>query len=291
MPIASLASVAVAYESHGHDDDPAVVLVSGLGGQLILWPYGFVHALTVAGYRVIRFDNRDVGLSTHLGGGKVNLSAVAAAVRTGSVPQVPYLLGDMAADTVGLMDHAGVRRAHVAGVSMGGAIVQEIAIDHPDRVLTLTSIMGTTGAPDVGQPNATGSRALFRAPPLDRDGAIESMVSAAELLASHPYFDPVRTRIQAAWEHDRAFDPEGIGRQLGAIWASGDRTERLRSVTAPALVIHGDADPLVDVSGGRATAAAIPGADYVEIEGMAHDLNERFWPEILGPLIRHLGRA
>lgn len=290
MPYASLGPVAIAYEVWGDDGDPVVLLISGLGGQLIMWPMAFVHAIAIAGYRVVRFDNRDVGKSTHLGG-KLNLSEVAAALRSGAEPQVPYRLRDMAGDALGLLDHLAVPTPHVVGISMGAAIAQELAIRNPDRVRSLTCLMGTTGAADVGQATPKGNRALFRAPPRERTGAIATTLESAELLASPGHFDAGAARLHAAWAYDRAFDPEGVGRQLGAIWASGDRTEALRSVSVPTLVLHGSQDPLIPASGGRAIAAAVPGARYVEIPGMAHDLNEAFWPEILAPLLEHLGAA
>ena len=290
MPVAVAGAVELAYETHGDPGDPPLLLIAGLGQQLTMWPMPFVHTLAVAGYRVIRFDNRDVGLSTHLGG-KLNLSEIAAAMRGGQTPEAPYTLGDMAADAAGLLDHLGIERTHVVGISMGGAIAQELAIHHGLRVRSMACVMATTGAADVGQPNATGNRALFRAPPHERAGAIASMIESAALLASPGHFDERSARHHASMAYDRAFDPEGVGRQLGAIWVSGDRTVRLKEVVAPALVIHGDADPLIDVSGGRAIAVALPAANYVEIHGMAHDLPTAFWPEILGPLLQHLAAA
>lgn len=287
MPLAPTDVVDLAYETHGDPADPPLLLIAGLGQQLTMWPMPFVHALVIAGYHVIRFDNRDVGLSTHFAG-KLNLSEIAAALRKGQEATAPYTLRDMASDTVGLLDHLGIPHTHVVGISMGGAIAQELAIHHADRLNTMTCLMATTGAAGVGRPNATGNRALFRAPPHDREGAIRSMVASAELLASPGHFDQVAARHHATLGHDRAFDPEGVGRQLGAIWVSPDRTAALTGVGMPALVIHGDRDPLVHVSGGRAIAAAIPGARYVEIQGLGHDLPEAFWPEILAPILRHL---
>lgn len=290
MPLAELAHITIAYEGWGDERNPAVVLVAGLGGQLIMWPMGLVHAIAIAGFRVFRFDNRDVGLSTHLAG-KLNLSEVAAALRGGGAPVVPYRLADMADDTMGLLDHLDLEAAHLVGISLGAAIAQEVAIRHPERVRSLTCLMGTTGATNVGQPTARGNRALFRAPPLEREGAIETMVFSAELLASPGLFDAGIARRQAAWSYDRCFDPEGVGRQLGAMWASPDRTPQLRGLTVPALVIHGGADPLIPSSGGQAIAAAIPEARYVEIDGMGHELNEAFWPQVLGPLLEHLAAS
>ncbi len=287
MPVAASNGLDLMYATSGDPAHPTVVLISGLGGQLIMWPMAFVHTIVIAGYHVVRFDNRDVGRSTHFTG-KLNLSEVARALRSGETPSVPYLLGDMAGDAVGLLDHLGIDAAHVVGISMGGAIAQELAIRHPDRLRTLTCLMASTGAADVGQPNPTGNRALFRAPPLDREGAIVTAVESAELLAGEGCFDRVRARMYAAWAYDRAFDPQGVGRQLGAIWASPDRTQALGRVTLPTLIIHGADDPLVNVSGGRALAAALPDSRYVEISGLAHHLSECHWPEIIQPLLEHL---
>ncbi len=290
MPQAELGHMTIAYEGWGDERDPAVVLIAGLGGQLVMWPMGLVHAIAIAGFQVFRFDNRDVGLSTHVAG-KLNLSEVAAALRSGGRPDVPYHLADMADDTIALFDHLDLDSAHLVGISMGAAIAQELAIRHSERVRSLTCLMGTTGAADVGHPTARGNRALFRAPPPERERAIEAMVFSAQLLASPGLFDAGAARRQAAWSYDRSFDPEGVGRQLGAIWASPDRTPQLRELSVPALVIHGSVDHLIPCSGGRAIAAAIPKARYVEIAGMGHELNEAFWPHILGPLLEHVAAS
>lgn len=265
-----------------------MLLLHGLGFQLIDWSAVVVHEFVDAGYRVVRMDNRDAGLSTHLDG-KVALGDLKRALERDETVDVPYVLADMAADAVGLLDHLGVTTAHVIGVSMGGAIAQEMAIRHPDRLLTLTSIMATTGAADVGQPSPVGTRALFHAPSPDPDRAVDDILAARRMLATPGEFDEpsARREVQAAVE--RAFDPAGTGRQLAALWASGDRTARLRSTAVPALVIHGDHDQLIDVSGGVATAEAIPGARLVIVEGMGHDLPERLLPTIVAEILAHLG--
>lgn len=286
MPAVAAGPSRLWWESWGDPADPAVLMISGLGSQLVSWAPGLVHTLAIAGHRVVTFDNRDAGLSTHLSG-KVNLSAVRAAVDAGAEPEVPYLLSDMAEDSASLLDALDIASAHVVGVSMGGSIAQVMAIEHPRRVRSLTSIMATTGDPAVGAPNAVGERALFRAPPADREGAIAATVEAWELLATPGAFDRDAAAAQAGWEYDRAFDPEGRGRQLAAIWASGDRTAALSQLTVPTLVIHGTADPLVAVSGGRATARAVAGASYVAVQGMGHDLPEVHWPLMLRSMLRH----
>lgn len=290
MPGAKAGPGTLWWEAWGDPAGPAVLMINGLGGQLVSWPPLLLHTLATAGHRVVTFDNRDAGLSTHLSG-KVNLGAMQEALSAGAAAEVPYRLSDMAADAVALLDALNHDTAHVVGISMGGMIAQSMAIEHPSRLRSLTSLMSTTGDPAVGRPDARGIRALHRAPPPDRDGAIAAAVASAELLATAGSFDAEATAVQAAWEYDRAFDPEGVGRQLAAIWASGDRTTDLGRIACPSLVIHGSADSLVDVSGGRATAAAIPGCRYVEVPGMGHELAERYWPPLLHELLRHFAAS
>lgn len=290
MPAAAAGPGTVWWEAWGDRNDPAILMVNGLGGQLVSWPPLLLHTLAIAGHYVVIFDNRDAGLSTHLTG-KVNLGAVRTAIETGVEPAVPYRLSDMANDAVSLLDALDLATAHVVGISMGGMVAQTMAIEHPDRVRSLVSIMSTTGDPEVGQPNAAGEHALFRAPPPDRAGAIADAVEAAALLATPGTFDAEAVAAQAGREYDRAFDPAGKGRQLAAIWTSGDRTVALGSIGCPTLVIHGSADPLVSVTGGRATAAAIPHSRYVEIAGMRHDLPETHWPQLLREILHHVGTA
>lgn len=290
MPAAEAGPGTLWWEAWGDPTDPAVLMVNGLGGQLVSWPPLLLHTLAIAGHHVIGFDNRDAGLSTHLNG-KVKLSAVRTAIESGAEPDVPYRLCDMASDAVSLLDALEIDAAHVVGISMGGMIAQTMATEHAERVRSLISIMSTTGDPAVGRPNPAGERALFRAPPPDRDGAIASAVEAAELLATPGTFDAAAVASQAEWEYERAFDPEGKGRQLAAIWASGDRTGALATIRCSTLVIHGSADPLVSATGGRATAAAIPNSRYVEVPGMGHDLPELHWPLLLREMLRHLAAA
>jgi pimeloyl-ACP methyl ester carboxylesterase len=281
MPSAPVNGIHIEYEVIGDDDGIPLLLVMGLGAQLIVWDDEFCAALAGRGFRVIRYDNRDVGLSTKFDDGPAADAATLAAALTGQPVQAPYLLTDMAADGIALLDHLGIDAAHVVGASMGGMIAQTMAIEHPERVLTLTSIMSTTGDPTVGAPTGEALAVLVTPRPRDRAAAIEQGVAAARAIGSPRHFDEGRGRARAAATYDRCFHPAGFARQLLAILASGDRTERLRELDVPALVIHGDVDPLVTVSGGEATAAAIPGAELLVLDGMGHDLPPAYWPRIV----------
>ena len=286
MSVALANGMTIAYEVDGDPGDPPVLLIHGLGRQLIEWHPDFIDRIASAGYFVIRIDNRDVGLSTHFTE-KVALGEIRRALERGEEVVVPYFLDDMAADAAGVLDHLGLAAAHVVGVSMGGMIGQTLALEAPERVLSLTSIMASTGNWEVGAPSAAGTRALFHAPPPEVAGAIDATLETRELLATPGTFDAAAERAVVAAAIDRSFDPAGIGRQLAAIWASGDRTERLRSLDVPTLVIHGTADHLVGLSGGEATAAAIPDAQLVAIEEMGHDLPRVHWDEILSAIVDH----
>jgi pimeloyl-ACP methyl ester carboxylesterase len=265
------AAIDIAYQRFGERDAPAVLLIMGLAAQSIHWPDAFCQALADSGVQVIRFDNRDSGLSTHLTDAPPpNLPAALA----GDFSSVSYTLSDMAADAVGLLDYLGIQKAHVVGASMGGQIAQTMAIDQPDRVRSLTSMMSSTGNAQVGQPSPEVLRSVFSGPPaVTRDEVIERMVRAARVVGSPGYpSDENEIAARAGRAYDRCYDPIGTARQAVATVASGDRTERLRQLKVPTLVIHGLADRMCDISGGRATADAIPGAELVLIEGMGHDL-------------------
>jgi pimeloyl-ACP methyl ester carboxylesterase len=273
----------IAYERFGDPESPPALLVMGLGTQMLGWPDGFGTALAARGLHVIRFDNRDIGLSTHLS--DAPMPDVGAALR-GDTSSASYRLSDMAGDTVGLLDALGLDSAHLVGGSMGGMIAQTAAIEHPDRVRSLTSIMSSTGDPSVGQATQLALAALLSPPAATREDAIERTVSIVRVIGSPGFeLDEAELRWRTGLAYDRANDPVGVGRQLVAIAASGDRTAALRSVSVPTLVLHGTDDPLVDVSGGRATARAIPGAELVVFEGMGHHLSRELWAEIA----RHIG--
>jgi pimeloyl-ACP methyl ester carboxylesterase len=239
--------IEIAYESIGDPADPPLVLVHGISRQLIDWRDEFLAALAERGLRVIRLDNRDAGESTHLhDAGRANIEAVFA----GDTSSVPYTLSDMAADTAGLLDALGLDSAHVAGLSMGGMIVQTLAIEHPDRVRSLTSVMSTTGDGEVGQATPAAQAVLVAPPARNREEAVANRLESQRVIGS-PAFDRDEEWIaeNAARAYERAFDPAGVGRQLAAIVASGDRTPRLRELDVPALVLHGEDDPLIGVNG------------------------------------------
>lgn len=263
--------VEIACERLGMTDAPAVLLIMGVAGQLIHWPDEFCDALVARGLQVIRFDNRDAGRSTHIRGGPPpDLPAVLA----GNLMSVSYTLSDMAADAVGLLDAFGIEKAHVVGASMGGQIAQTMALEHPTRVLSLTSMMSTTGNSSVGQPSREILGELFAGPPaVTREEVIQQALRAMRAVGSPAYpSDEDEVAARAGRAYDRSYDPIGTARQAIATVASGDRTQRLRNLQVPTLVIHGLADRMCDVSGGRATAEAIPGAELLLIDGMGHDM-------------------
>jgi pimeloyl-ACP methyl ester carboxylesterase len=267
-----------------------VLLIMGIAAQSIAWPDEFCHALVDRGLQIVRFDNRDVGLSTHLTDATApDLPAVLA----GDLSSVSYTLSDMAADAVGLLDALGFEKAHVVGASMGGAIAQTMAIEHPDRVRSLTSMMSTTGNMSVGQASPEVLRELFggsRA--VTREEVVQQSLRAFRAIGSPGYpSDENEVAARAGRAYDRCHDPVGVARQAVATVASGDRTEHLRHLPVPTLVIHGLADRMCDVSGGRATAEAIPGAELVLIEGMGHGLPSGLRPQLAARVAEFVLRA
>jgi pimeloyl-ACP methyl ester carboxylesterase len=270
----------IAWDERGDRRHPTVLLVMGLANQLVHWPSGFLDALVARELHVVRFDNRDSGRSSHIAG--VPAPDLPAALR-GDLSSASYTLSDMAGDAVGLLDAIGIDSAHVVGASMGGAIAQTIAIEHPTRVRSLTTMMFTTGAPNVGQIHPATASGLFGGPPpVTREDFVVRAVRGYELVGSPDY--PVSLADVAAVAgiaYDRAHDLVAVARQAVATVASGDRTARLQALEVPALVVHGLADTMCDPSGGRATAAAIPGARLVLIEGMGHNLPPGLWERIV----------
>ena len=280
------------YDSFGRAEDPALLLIHGLGMQLIDWDPALCRLLAQAGLRVIRFDNRDVGLSTHFHDRPVpNIAAVALAVAEGSDPGLPYTLGDMAADAAGLLDALAIERAHVVGVSMGGMIAQRLAIHHGSRLLSLTSIMSTTGGRDLPPPAPEAVAILLAPPPADRAAYIERSVADARILSAGYPPDETAQRAQAAARYDRAFDPAGVGRQFAAVLGDGSRREALRGVTVPTLAIHGAEDPLVPAAGGRDTADHIPGARLLTLPRMGHDLPPALYAAVTTAISDHARSA
>jgi pimeloyl-ACP methyl ester carboxylesterase len=279
--IAPVNGIELAYQTFGERSEPALLLVMGLGAQLIHWPEEFCEQLASRGFFVVRFDNRDVGHSTKMDDAPVpDLLALAV----GDASAATYTLDDMADDVIGLLDHLELDTAHVAGASMGGMIAQTLAIRHPQRVLSVCSIMSTTGDPEVGQARP---EALT-----DRDSYIEFHVNAFKAIGSPGFaLDEEFLRWRAAATFDRSYYPDGFKRQLAAIIASGDRTRALAQVSVPTVVIHGADDPLITVSGGEATARAIPGAELVVIPGMGHDLPPGAWDRIIDGITANAERA
>jgi pimeloyl-ACP methyl ester carboxylesterase len=287
--VARVNDVELAYETFGDPADETVLLIMGLGVQMLGWDEELCRMLVERGFHVVRFDNRDVGHSTKIEGGP--RPDVMAAI-AGDVSSASYVLDDMADDCVGLLDELGVGAAHLVGASQGGMIAQSVAIRHPERVLSLVSIMSTTGDRAVGQPHPEAIPALLTRPPEDREGFVDFVVGAWKVIGSPGFAaDESALRARARASYDRGIFPDGTGRQLVAIIASGDRTEALRRLDVPATVIHGTDDILVDVSGGKATAAAIPGARSELIEGMGHDMPRQLWPRLVELIVETAERA
>jgi pimeloyl-ACP methyl ester carboxylesterase len=281
--------VELVYDTFGQASAPPLLLIMGLGAQMIAWDDEFCAQLAARGYWVIRFDNRDVGLSTKFDeAGVPDMAALARVQARGEAIQAPYTLADMADDAAGLLDALGAGSAHVVGVSMGGMIAQAMAIRHPDRVRTLTSTMSSTGNPDLPPPKPEALAVLTTPAPTDRAGYLEGAVVSWKVLGGSGFpLDEDYARARAGQAFDRGLHPEGIARQMAAILASGSRKEALRSVTVPTLVIHGDADPLVPVEGGIDTADAIRDAGLLIIKGLGHALPPAVWPQVIDAIARH----
>jgi pimeloyl-ACP methyl ester carboxylesterase len=279
----------IAYERLGDPKRPPLLLIMGLGAQLIGWPDGLCDELVERGLHLIRFDNRDAGESSHMTSAPAPNFLAALA---GDYSSVSYTLSDMAADSISLLDALGIDSAHLVGASMGGFIAQTIAIEHPTRVRSLTSIMSTTGDRSVGQAHPAAMALFTGASPTNREEAVHKALAVSRVLSS-PGFPPDIDAIteRAGRVFDRGFDPVGMTRQAVAVIASGDRTARLRALDVPTLVIHGAADPMCDVSGGHATAAAIAGSKLVVIDGMAHDLPRALWPIFAEQIVELVRRA
>lgn len=288
MPRVAANGITVEYDSFGSPSDRPLLLVMGLGAQMIHWDEAFCEGLAQRGHHVIRFDNRDSGLSTRFDDAPVpDMGALVTQLMSGQKPEVPYTLDDMAADAFGLLDALGVDRAHIAGASMGGMIVQAMALASPERVRSLTSIMSSTGNPALPPAAPEAMAALTSPVPADIEGYLARSVEVARVIGSPGFpFDEARTRERAKLAFERGVYPQGTARQMAAIVAHGNRRPRLQQVTLPALVIHGSADPLVPVHGGRDTHEALRGAEWLEIEGMGHDLPPGTWGSITEAISR-----
>jgi pimeloyl-ACP methyl ester carboxylesterase len=292
MPQITANGIKIEYDTHGDPGHPPMLLIMGLGAQLTLWPIELVEALVARGFYVIRHDNRDIGLSTHFDdSGAPNMLRVMATRMFGMRPSLPYQLFDMAADSMGLLDALKIDSAHIVGASMGGMIAQLIACGYPTRTRSLTSIMSTTGNRALPRATAAAMAALTERPlSADMSSVLDYGVRAARVIGSPAYPAP-EARLRERIERDfrRSFHPIGAMRQMAAIMADGDRRERLRAVTAPTMVIHGLADPLVPVEGGKDTAASIRGAKLHLIPGMGHDLPLELVDEVAGKIAEVAG--
>ena len=281
--------VELAYEAFGEPDDPLMLLVMGLGVQMLGWDTRFCRGLAKRGFRVVRFDNRDVGHSTKFE--EAGVPNLMGAIQ-GDVSSAAYTLEDMADDAASLVEHLGGAPAHLVGASLGGMVAQMLAARRPDLVASLTSIMSTTGRREVGKPLDAVLPVLLTPAPAERDAFIERSVQTFKAIGSPGYpRSEDRVRALAAASFDRCYHPAGAGRQLMAALASGDRTEALRTIRAPTLVIHGQEDPLIGHSGGEATAEAIPDAELMSIPGMGHDMPEELWPRFIDGIVRNAERA
>ncbi|MDX6665581.1 MAG: hypothetical protein QOG68_1787 [Solirubrobacteraceae bacterium] len=278
----TVGDIELCYETFGDPNDPALLLIMGLGTQMIAWRTDFCEQLVAHGFRVVRFDNRDIGRSTKIDAPVPTIAQLLTRSRRAGA----YRIKDMAADAVGLLDCLGIASAHIVGASMGGMIGQTLAARHPDRVRSLTSIMSTTGNRFKGQPHLKLYPMFLKRSPTDREAYTAHIARVFAAIGS-PGFDRDKAEIRAIAEEsfDRGHDPRGGARQLGAIVSSGDRTAEVRRITAPTVVIHGTRDLLVGPSGGRATARAIRGAKLVMIEGMGHDLPRGAWPQIIAAIV------
>jgi pimeloyl-ACP methyl ester carboxylesterase len=287
--IARANGIDICYEIFGDANAEPMFLIMGLGAQMIHWDDDFCAQLAARGFRVIRFDNRDIGKSSRLAGGKRLTAVELLKLRFLKIPvAAPYKLLDMAEDTTSLMDALGIQSAHLVGASMGGMIAQEIAISFPQRVRSLTSIMSTTGNPKVPPPTREASAMLMAPPPATKEEYFVRFAQTWKILRAGSFpEDEALDRSRAERTYERGLNPAGVGRQLRAILASGNRKERLRSVKAPTLVIHGTVDPLVRPEGGKDTAASIPGAKLLMIKGMGHALPIPMWPQIIDAIDKH----
>ena len=293
MPRAKANGIELEFDSFGQEHHEPILLIMGLGGQMLLWNEEFCEMLAEREHFVIRFDNRDVGLSTWCDDmGVPDLMSLFGSLVDGTTPEAPYSLDDMADDAIAVLDTLGVDRAHICGASMGGMIAQATAIRHTDRVKSMTSIMSTTGNPDLPQPSPAAVQVLSTPTPPDREAAIQRSIEAEKVIGSPGFpVDPDVTREMAGLLHDRAFHPEGTARQMAAIAAHGNRRPLLEKLDIPSLVFHGKADVLVPVEGGVDTHEALNNSELVLIEGMGHNMPRELWPELVEQISKLTRRA
>lgn len=292
MAKANANGIQIEYDTFGDSNSPPLLLIRGLGTQMTDWEEDFCNRFVEKGFFVIRFDNRDVGLSQKFEEcGVPDIMAALTALMQGQEVQTPYNLEDMADDAVGLLDALGVKKAHVCGISMGSAITQIIGYRHPSRVLSLIPIMGTTGNPDLPPAKPEAMQLLLTPAPEEREANIEQYKKTQKVIWGNLPYDEDDINKRAAVSYDRANYPQGVARQLVATIANGNRKSRLASITAPVLVIHGAQDPLIPMEGGKDTAKAIPGADLLIIEGMGHCLPRAAWPQIVEAIAAHARKA
>lgn len=298
MPQIKANGINIEYESFGRESDPALLLIMGFSAQMTMWPTALCQGLAAKGFRVIRFDNRDIGLSTHLTQlGAPNVGEAMMKMMSGQPVEAPYLLDDMAKDAVNLLDALGIKRAHIVGASMGGMIAQIVAAKYPEHTISLTSIMSTTGRRDLPQAKPEAMAALTTPPASDsREDRIAQGIKTWRVIGSPGFAatdGELRVTVEAAVDRS-AYDPAGIGRQLLAIVASPPRNDILKNVKAPAQVIHGEADPLIPMEGGKDTAASIPGAKLHLVPGMAHDFTNALVPvylKLIGDFVQSVEKA
>lgn len=296
MPSIKANGIEIAYESFGAPGAEPMLLLPGMGAQMLRWTAPFCERLAARGYRVIRFDNRDAGLSTHFTAAPFpDLAALTHALARGEQPQVPYTLHDMAADTIGLMDALDIERAHLAGRSMGGMIAQIVAAKYPQRVRSLTAIMSSTGNPHLPPPMPAAMAMLLKKPPSpfdDQEGYLAHSAAVAKALGSPGYpFDAATQRALAIAELKRAYDPSGFGRQLAAIAASGDLRPLLKYIALPTLVIHGADDPLIPPACGKDIAHNIRDAELMILDGMGHEVPAPLYATVVDAMMRNAHRA
>lgn len=283
MPQINANNISIEFETFGEPDARPLLLVMGLGAQMVAWDENFCQQLADAGHFVIRYDNRDVGLSTRFHDhGVPDFEKLVTEFMTNGSAKVPYTLDDMAVDGIALLDELGIAQAHICGASLGGMIVQTMAINHPERILSMTSIMSTTGNPDLPPAHAEAMEALNSERVDDPEHAMDRAVEVSKVIGSTGFErDEERIRRKALESYERAYYPDGVARQMAAIMAHGDRRPGLNKLSLPCLVVHGNIDPLVPVTGGHDTHQNVPGAELLIIEGMGHDMPKGVWGQIV----------